>query len=219
MKKTFIISALAVLGLVLFSSNQASAQSESGQSVLSLHTGFSVTGGLIKAVFDSDIDMTDTSSGMTTGYLNSSVTGGPAIVAGWDLGLSERWSIGFIASTQGWSGDASYSYLDENNALVNENLTFNLRRNNVSFCPKIHYGNGDNVDLYSGIRIGYVFWSSSWETNDPDFDDFSNFNAGRPNIGLTAFGGRFYFNDNFGASFELNLGAPNILGLGLNYKL
>ncbi|MFT5723101.1 MAG: opacity protein-like surface antigen [Bacteroidia bacterium] len=206
-----------VFAVALLSYTMSNAQGSQGESVLTLHAGFSVTGGLIKAVFNDDIFL-DSNGVSQTG--TSSVSGGPAIVLGYDFGLSDRWSIGAILTNQSWKGDGSNSFINSSGNVQDEVVTFKLNRSNFSLTPKIHYGNGDNVDLYSGVRIGYVFWGGSIESADPDYNGLGDFDGiGRVNIGLTAFGGRFYFNDHFGASFELNLGAPNILGLGLNYKL
>ncbi|MBO6517486.1 MAG: hypothetical protein JJ975_13145 [Bacteroidia bacterium] len=215
MKNKLILSLLIACG-VLFSTN-AQAQGDQGEQVFTLDAGFSVTGGLIKAVFDDNPTFDSTGTLVPGG---SSVSGGPAIVLGWDMGLSERWSIGAIVTTQGWSGDAANSFINSDGNWVDETVNFKLRRNNVSICPKIHYGNGDNVDLYSGLRVGYVFWNSSIESNDPAYNLLEDFaSGGRVNFGLTLFGGRFYVNDNLGLNFELNMGAPFLFGAGLNWKL
>ncbi len=215
MKNKLILSLLIAFGVSF--STSVKAQSDQGEQVLTLHAGFSVTGGLIKAVFSDRIAYDSNGSLISDG---STVKGGPAIVFGYDIGLSERWSIGAIFSTQGWSGDFSNSYIDGDFNWVDESVNFKLRRSNFSICPKIHYGNGDNIDLYSGLRVGYVFWGSSIESEDPGLillDAYTS--GGRINAGLTLFGARFYVNDNLGINMELNMGAPYLFGVGFNWKL
>lgn len=215
MKNKLILS-LLVACAALFSTT-ANAQQDEGEQVFTLNAGFSVTGGIIKAVFTDEITVDSNGNFVSA---ESAVKGGPAIVFGYDFGLSERWSIGAILTTQSWSGDYNNSFINNDGNWEDEVIDFKLRRSNFSICPKIHYGNGDNIDLYSGARIGYVFWGSKIESDDPAFtllDDFAS--GGRLNFGLTAFGGRFYLNDNLGVNFELNLGAPYLFGAGAVWKL
>jgi len=213
MKNKLILPIMIAVACLCFSST-ANAQGDAGEHVFTLDAGFSVTGGLIEAVFETGID----SNGNVT---NNPINGGPAIVLGYDFGLSERWSIGAILTTQGWSGTDQNTYFDANNNTVTEEISFNLRRNNFSIVPRLHYGNGDNIDLYSGIRIGYVFWTSKIESNDPAYsilDDYAS-GVGRLNVGIVPFGARFYVTDNIGINFETALGAPYMFGAGLNYKI
>ena len=71
---------------------KANAQRESGESIITVDAGFSVVGGLIKAIFNgktfTDSSQTESNSGK--------ITGGPAVVLGYDYGLSKRWSIGAL---------------------------------------------------------------------------------------------------------------------------
>lgn len=213
MKKSILTLILLITSMVILTPN-ANAQRESGESVITVDAGFSVVAGLIKAVFNGET-ITDSAQ---TGSFTGKVSGGPAIVFGYDYGLSERWSIGALVSTQGFNGNANWTYI-ENNKLVRDEFDFTLRRSNFSISPKIHYGS-DKVDLYTGLRVGYLLWTSKINSADPNFDELDEFaKGGRPTIGLTAIGGRIYATDELAVHFELNLGAPNILGLGLSYTL
>ena len=72
MKKLLKFGAFAV---ALLSFSMANAQGSQGENVFTLHAGFSVTGGLIKAVF-TDAEYIDSTGTVQTG--TSSVKGGPA---------------------------------------------------------------------------------------------------------------------------------------------
>ena len=218
--KKLILSTLMVGVAMLLTPNTSHAQENSGESVFTLQAGFSVTGGIIKAVNNVDAwSPSDTASGAFGGTTSADVIGGPAIGVGFDFGLSRRWSIGVLASTQGWAGELGYSYFDDNDNLVDENISMSLRRSSVNLTPKIHYGNGDNIDLYSGVRLGYLFWNGSVESSDPDFDEVDVNFVSRPTFSLIAFGGRFYMTDNIAVNFELAMGSPYLFGIGANYKL
>ncbi len=150
---------------------------------------------------------------------NSSVSGGRALLLGFDYGLSSRWSLGGFVSTQRRHGSTEFSYEDQSSSIQTETVKFNLRRNSIGFTPKLHYGNKERFDLYSGVRLGWLFWVNSIESESGKFDLFDDIITSRPFFGLTAFGARVYPTENIGLNFELNLGAPNIIGFGAVVKL
>jgi len=104
--------------------------------------------------------------------------------------------------------------------------------------PLFHYANNDDLDLYSGFRIGFTknkFKAKSTIDNSIiedlgiddlgiddlgiDFLDILNLNSIiTPSFAFTAFGLRYYFTDNIGAGFEINIGAPYITALNINAR-
>lgn len=211
MKKPIIKLGLMAAAVVMFSTS--SMAQNKGESVFTVDAGFSVTGGIIKALFNGDTH-TD-----TAGAFTGNVQGGPGLILGYDYGVSKTFSIGAIVSTQGFNGDAHWTFIDENNQLQTDEFDFKLRRSTILLTPRFHFGN-EKADLYSGLRFGMLFWKGDFNIADPDFDQFDAFNrVSRPVINATIIGGRIYATDHLAAHFELNLGAPNIFGLGLSYKL
>ncbi len=209
-----IICLIAVLVV-----NPTFGQSVKNQKVINLHAGSSLVGGAIDLIVGSGEEIDTHTSNNFVEINNSSVSGGRALLVGFDYGLSSRWSLGGFFSTQRRHGTTEFSYEDASSVIQTETIKFNLRRNSIGFTPKVHYGNRDRIDLYSGVRMGWLFWVNSIESTSGKFDLFDDMITSRPFFGLTAFGARVYPTDNIGLNFELNLGAPNIIGLGAVIKL
>jgi hypothetical protein len=192
--------------------SQTFAQRDAGEKVFGLHLGGSLTGVFINA---SGSNMKD--SGSVSSFSQNSR---PMIALTFDAGLSERWSLGILIANQSFSGtffDYTYTRLD--GTAVTETVTYKMNRNNISFAPKFHYNlKSDKLDMYLGLRFGFVFWNNDFKTTQSDFNPFGLV-FGRPNLGLVPFGMRFYANENFGGTFELALGAPYIISIGAQYKL
>ena len=209
MKK--IVLAALILGAFSFSTF---AQTQKGEKVVGLNIGYSLTGGVINAVGDNDF------SGDSVGVVSVNVNAIPAISATFDYGVGDKFSIGALVSFQSFSGEVNdYTYTDLQGQDRTESVDFGLTRLNFSIVPRLHYGvKSDNVDLYSGLRLGWIHWVGNINTTDENFDLFDSFQGGRPNVGLILFGGRFYFSDEFGANFELAAGAPYIASAGVQYR-
>ncbi len=188
------------------------AQNEAGEKVLSLNIGYSLTGGLLN-----NLSSADATSGDFTSIESS---GTPAIAIAFDYGIGQVFSIGAMYSFQQFSGDIrDYNFTDLNGADRTESINYSLTRSNLSILPRLHYKlKTDKVDLYSGFRIGYIFWGTDIQTTDPSFDVLDGFNGGRLNVGVVPIGTRFYFNENFGGNIELAIGAPYIASIGAQYR-
>lgn len=209
-----------LFGLVcLLSFTTTPAQNGKDQKVISIDAGSSLVGGAVDFILGKGGELdTDT----TNNYVeinNSKVSGGRTLLIGFDYGISSRWSLGGFISTQRRHGSTEFSFLDSDQNVQTEKVTFDLRRNAFGFSPKLHFGKTDHVDLYSGIRMGLVFWTDNINSPSGQFDIFDDMVKSRPFFGLTALGVRFYPTENVGLKFELNLGAPNIIGLGAVVKL
>lgn len=188
------------------------AQTTSGESVITSDIGFSVVGAALKTFVDGK-SFKDSFDRVTVG-INSK----PAVVLSYDYGLSDMWSIGMVASSQQLYGDLDYAYT-LNNELREGVVPYTMRRNNISFSTKVHYGGNERVDFYSGLRVGMIFWGINIDTNDDRLDVLTKFTFTRPNFSFTALGGRAYLTDHIACHFEFNLGAPNLVGAGLSVKL
>lgn len=212
MKKIIFPLALVLISFTTW------AQNASGEKVVSLNFGYSLTGGLINALDnDEGSDFTvDDSLGLNGVNVNTL----PAISVAFDYGIGEVFSLGVMYSLQSFSGSVDqYSWVNSDGVRRSESLDISLIRNSVAILPRFHYKLGnENIDLYSGLRVGFLFWTNNIESTDPNFNEFGDFTGGRPSVAIVPLGGRFYFTDEFGANFEIALGAPYIASVGAQYR-
>jgi len=199
------LTPLFLAALFVIAGTTAKSQNLQGQTVFNFNLGYSLTGDLIKGLFDEGT--------------NSTIKVSPVIILGADYGLSEKFSIGASFTTQGMKGTITDNWwYDDNDSLITENFDFKIRRSHIAIIPKYHYtSDNDKLDIYSGLRLGFVMWSYKDDSNDPTFTAFDDL-KGRVTVGFTT-GMRYYFTDNIGANVDLNLGAPYVVSFGLNYKL
>jgi len=202
------------LSIILLFSLASMAQTQEGEKVISLKIGFSATGGLIKGVGNnSDIDIDSLGTG------DVSVSGLPALSASFDYGFSENFSLGALISYQEFTGSVRNYTFSNADSFKLEDFSFNLKRIYLGIEPKLHWGgSNEKIDLYTGIRAGYILWSNNIETTDKNFDLFNRFNVGRPSVALVPLGGNFYFNEDTGANFEIAIGAPYLFTVGVQHK-
>jgi hypothetical protein len=208
--KKLSISFLTLM-MIAFFSTSSFAQQAAGQSVLGFHAGYSLLGALVKSAEDA-IDL--------TGSADVKATGTPALQLAFDYGMTQRVSIGVAAAFQTFGVKAdNYTYTNAAGETITENAKANSTRMSFAIRTLFHYGNSDRLDMYSGLRLQRVQWSSSLDSTDPDFGIGDDFDAGRFGLGIIPFGLRYYFTDALGAGFELMWGAPYLASLNVNYRL
>ncbi|MEM8528827.1 MAG: hypothetical protein AAGG68_29600 [Bacteroidota bacterium] len=148
----------------------------------------------------------------------------PAFQIAYDYGVAKWFSIGIGASYQRLGFDfTDFTYTDENGQ-VNDigDLNINANRLNLTLRPLFHYGNSDKIDMYSGFRVGITNWRLGFDTSNPNLEEDlkdSPFFGIVPTAQLIPFALRAYLSENFGLSFELGIGAPHAIALGVNYCL
>jgi opacity protein-like surface antigen len=142
-----------------------------------------------------------------------------------DYGLSKVVSLGLAFSHQRVSINATdFTYTDDNGYPRTETFNTSFRRTQVALRALFHYGNVDQLDMYSGIRIGILNRGfknfegpNAADLDETIFEDTVDVLSGNRFSGsITAFGLRYYFTENIGAGFELNLGAPYIANIGVS---
>jgi len=196
MKKLFFTLVLAASFMTM------NAQSNDYKMVAGLHAGYSLTG----ALFNSGSDASPL----------------PAIQATFDYGLTDKVSIGAAVSYQNIDlGSTSNTYVDADGNTQTESVSTTYNRSNFAIRPLFHYGGDSNLDMYSGLRIGWLGRDYTSNSNDPSFNPVNFFGAdsgGRFALGVTAFGLRYYFTDNIGAGIEINIGSPHITNVGVSAR-
>jgi opacity protein-like surface antigen len=170
----------------------------------------SLVGALFSSLYDASTDVTHHSV--------------PALQFNVDYGLAETVSIGGAFSFQSLGAEIrNYSYEAKDGSFKTAPiLDLNINRINIAARFLFHYNtNNDAFDVYSGARLGYTFWNSSHNLNDAaggvEDEIWPRGNVFAPQLVLIGFRG--YFIDNLGANFELAIGAPHYISMGLNYKI
>jgi len=182
------------------------AQNEEYKSVVSASVGYSLTGAIINA-FET-----------TNSAADISVSSIPTLQLTYDYGITNYFSVGVAAGFQKFGFDVTdYEYINDIGINVNENFKADYSRLNIAIRPLFHYANTDKLDMYSGLRIGFVNNNISSESTNEDFDIGTSIGT-RPSVGVTAYGIRYYFTDNIGAGIEINIGAPYISCLNINAR-
>lgn len=196
MKKTVL--SLLLIGS-MFSASQA--QKEQGQSVLHTDVGYSFIYALFK--------LTPSNSGIK---MNPT----PVIGLGYDYSIVDHFSLGLAANHHSIDISIPYTYTDNNNDIVMEDMHQYLSHTNIALRPLFHYGNNDRFDFYSGARLGFSVWSSSFKTTDLNY---TTTNERAVILALQILTGmRAYFTDTFGMSAEFGLGSPYVANIGLNFR-
>ena len=133
---------------------------------------------------------------------------GVPIYAGMDFGIADRITIG---------PRISYRHYSKNYNFGTFRYDIDYSIINLSFRGDYHYGSHisglpDQLDLYGGLSLGYSVWSDDYDGNDDlgleDSDVYLALQAG----------GRWYFNQNWGANAELTGGTLSGLEIGLSYR-
>jgi len=206
--------------IVLLISVSAYAQSDEHKVTVGVHAGYSLVGSIIKNIADSNPNNSEDN-------VDANVT--PVLQATADFSLSNVFSLGVAVSHQVVSIDATDFVFNDNTGLERiSTFTTSFRRSQIAIRPLFHYGNIENLDLYSGLRIGWLTRGfTDFEGEDIEgiteeiFDSNTGINplvGGRFSFSVTAFGLRYYFTDNIGAGFEINLGAPNLASVGISAR-
>ncbi len=186
------------------------AQNADYRSVLGVHAGYSLTGAIITSASDA-ID------GLGEDDLN--VSGTPALQVTFDYGLTDWLSVGVAGAFQTFSFKADdYTFFDDAGMSITENASARSTRMSFALRTLFHYGNKGDLDLYSGLRLQRVQWSSSVDSADPNFGLGDDLDGGRFGIGIVPFGLRYYFTEMIGAGFEIMWGAPYVASLNVNAR-
>jgi len=182
------------------------AQNDEYKSVASASVGYSLTGALIN-LFETANPAADVS-----------VKSIPTLQVTYDYSIQKFFSVGIAAGYQRFGFDISdYEYINDLGANVNESFSADYSRFNLAIRPLFHYANDDKLDMYSGLRIGFLNNSVNSDSADEDFD-LGNNSGTRLSVGVTAYGFRYYFTDNIGAGIEINIGAPYISCFNVNAR-
>jgi len=205
-------SAIILLAILFFSFSSANIYAQDYKSTVTAGAGFSLVGTVLKALVVASDDGTSTTSSLKdAGYRSI-----PALQVSYGFMLSERISVGVAGSHQ---------YFNIDNTSSDEFI--HVKRTNFAIRGLIHYGSGDKIDMYSGVRLGATNWSTDFyikgADDDPTVEQVNDEITKRLSgtkfaPQLIAFGIRGYFTDNIGAFAEVAVGPPAYLSAGVNFR-
>lgn len=194
------------------------AQNNPGDKVVSINAGFSWTGFIFNTLTADDININLENTDASVGSFSAAAS--PAVGLTFDYGITEVFSLGGLYAQQSFTGDIeNYSWKDINGVQQTESLSFDASRNNISLVPRFHFRmKSEQVDLYSGFKIGFNFWRLNVDAQDRDFSALDKLTPSRPSFGLIPIGARFNIAENFGLNVETGVGAPYVFSIGAQYK-
>ena len=181
----------------------ANAQDSEGASVATVGLGYSFFNNIIKSSLET--------------YSDVKVKSVPTIALTYDLALTDNFSIGVAGAFQNVSGEFTNEYIDQNLDFQTEIATTKVSRLNIALRPLFHYGDGDRLDLYSGIRVGYLIRNVETETSDYLLNVLDELDGNRFALGLVPFGMRYFFTDNLGVNMDLQIGTPYVVSGGIAF--
>ncbi|MEO6883355.1 MAG: outer membrane beta-barrel protein [Bacteroidia bacterium] len=207
MKKTSsLFIGVAIACFSLFGSQKANAQKEAGQSVVTVGAGQSLVGSLFTIA---------SSNG------NSNLSSTPAILAMYDYGISDKFSLGGAFSYQSFSSsytNSSYTYTNSNGQTVYESSwSDKITRMNYAVRALFHFGENKDFDPYFGVRLGFTNWSASTTNTDPNYN---NYGVGIKTLFApqVLFGVRYFFTPLIGVNAEAAIGSPYFIAGGVNFR-
>lgn len=182
----------------------AQAQKSEGTSVATLGLGYSFFNNIIKNSLES--------------YTDLEVKSVPTIAFSFDHSLTDNFSIGVAGAYQNVSGEFTNTYFDENFDSQTETAKTTISRINLAIRPLFHYGSSDKLDMYSGLRVGYLIRNVTIDSDDPNGDFLGDLDGNRFALGLVPFGFRYFFTDNLGMNMDLQIGTPYVVSGGIAFQ-
>lgn len=182
----------------------AQAQNSEGTSVATVGLGYSFFNNIIKTSLES--------------YTEVEVKSVPTIAITFDHSLTDNFSLGFAGAYQSVTGEFTNTYFDENFNSQTETAKTSISRINIAIRPLFHYGNSDKLDMYSGLRVGYLIRNVTVESDDPNGVFLDDLDGNRFALGLVPFGFRYFFSDNLGINMDLQIGTPYVVSGGVAFQ-
>ncbi len=200
MKRIFIIM-LASLSLGVFAQDY--------KTNIQLNAGMSLVGRIFETVDDFGGDINTYST--------------PAFQLNIDRKIVNWFSIGVAGSFQMMGADyTDYEHYDwETGNETTESFENDVTRMNIAIRTLFHYGGGENVSFYSGMRFGITKWTVESSSEVDSYEAVSSIGGDltNPGIQVVLFGVQGYFNEQIGINTEICLGSPHYFSMGLSYRL
>lgn len=197
--------------LVLSGSTKLHAQKVKGQSVVGAGVGYSLAGALINSLVGP--------TASTAGFDYSSI---PVIAGSYDYAITEKFSLGAAVSYQSFT----LKYNDFQTIIGYDNTGYpiygttsfkeTITRVNYALRPLIHFGKNEDLDMYTGIRLGLTKWG--YKSDNATVSGVAG-DLGTNFAPQALFGTRYFFSEMIGVNFEFGIGAPYFIMAGVAVRL
>ena len=200
--KRFSLKLLIII-VMIFSSTLLKAQRVAGEGMLTGGVGLSIWN-----LYAGALNVSDSILAKST----------PTVYGTYDYGITKDFSIGGGVSYNSFSLiNPNYSYVNSSGVIVEESISVKYSRVNLCLRPLYHWGKRENFEWFTGLRLGYSFWTATLQTTDPYYKD-DYFRRDMYSAQLL-FGSRAFLTDLVALTFDLGIGAPYFASLGLSVKL
>jgi len=145
---------------------------------------------------------------------NVKTSSAPTLNFMYDYGLIDNFSMGIAVGYNSISIEEKYTSYPTG---IDYTKKGTYTRLNIGLRPMFHWGTKEELDWHSGIRLGYSMWDYSFSSNDPfaepeyDNQDLYSFQI--------LFGARAYFSEKVGMTFDIGVGTPYFVGIGMSVRL
>ena len=192
MKNLALKTITGVAALLL--SLPALAQIDKGASIINVGVGYSLF-----------------SSPSSASFASSTESSIPVISATYDYAIVDHFSYGIGLSYQQFTQTQTYY----NNG-ANTNYTQNIYVTNAGIRALYHFGS-PMLEGYTGIRMGYSFWTSNQPTVQQGYYGPTNYNKNVPSF-MAILGMRASLSDAIAVHLEIGLGSPYAAETGISFK-
>ncbi|MGQ0828541.1 MAG: hypothetical protein ACT4ON_09120 [Bacteroidota bacterium] len=206
------LSWMIISVIILLNPTTVTAQKKPGESVITAGAGLSMIGIASSIVVNNLVD--------------EELKVSPTFSGHYDIGLTDFFSLGVAATYQRFKLSYTQDVYNSSGFERVGHYQDKLIRTNYGVRAMFHFAKNEKIDMYAGPRIGYTIWKKS--TSNPDTTYIIENNnpwalrlSTASNIGYTAqalFGMRFFFNEYVGINYEVSIGAPTFLTVGINGK-
>ncbi|MCB0395659.1 MAG: outer membrane beta-barrel protein [Flavobacteriales bacterium] len=176
---------------------------ETGNSNIQIGYGF---GNFVQAIFKT----------YETTYDEFKFKGTGPLFFKYEYAVNDKIGIGLNVAYIG----AEVSYTDKDHITSNgEFYKETIKWSNISALARmnLHFGDNDKFDPYWGFGLGYRTGNTTYDDNDPDYDNSASLKSYIPFGFETTLGARYFFSDNFGLYAETGL-AKAVFQVGLDIK-
>lgn len=116
--------------------------------------------------------------------------------------------------------ERNHTYMNTLGIIKTEDVNITLTRMNFAYRVLFHYVRNENLDMYSGIRMGLNYYQYSTSSKDINYslgeESFNEFGFAPQLIGL---GIRLYVVKDLAINTEIGIGWPSFFSFGLTYRL
>lgn len=184
------------------------------------HTQISLGAGIGASAypaFFTIIENLDESNSFTTSH-------GPAYTGHIEWNPNRHLSFGLNGGFQKLEQNITGFTFDVGDSLYTvDQFNYSLNRTNVGLCAKLYYDKNNDIDIYSGVKLGLSIFKIKVDVNDDlllnELEKNLRFPMSTPSFQLIILGIKYYPTKYIGLFGELSIGAPAIVQAGISVRI